>query len=641
MIDKIKNELMNNNLELALEMILENEKNYKDNIEFINIKGVLAFKVGELDVAISNLEYALDLCKNNEAVYNIEQGDLEVDICYNLATCYEENQNIDKAYSIYSYILNSRCSEVNKAEAKQAIDRIKMDSKKSINCKYKDDIIEDENEYGKVIIRDLAYKEAPPVGNDIYEVRQNLNKLRDDENPLVSIYVLAYNNLEKYTKKCVESILKYTSDVDYELILVDNGSTDGTYEYFKTIPHDKKKIIKITKNVGVGYPALTALKDMKGKYLVLIANDLIVTKGWLSNLVKCAESDPKIGMVNPVLDYVSNYQSVDLGYSSIEDMQEKAAKHNISDPRKWHERLRLITLGTLFRKECIDMIGITDYGFIHDYADDDITFRVRRAGYKAVLCKDTFISHRGEFTDKGIEVVKMSMKKGSEFFKSKYFGITTEDAMNYELDMLSLIDYKNLLDKEYKVLGIDTLCGTPILELKNKMKENDIWNVKLNAFSTEAKYWLDLNTICDEVVVDRIDYIAEHFNEKFNYIILGKIINFYKDPYKLLDDMISFVSDDGSIIIKCKNSYDVKTLLHLTGKYVDEEKQAVQNLDLDLLNKYLIEKGMYIKNIIAECNNINPAAQDYIKKIFSNIEESNAIMNKLLIDNYIIEIVKK
>ena len=57
--------------------------------------------------------------------------------------------------------------------------------------------------------------------------------------PLVSLVVLAYNNV-KYTRECVESIYRHSSQLNFELITVNNGSTDGTEEYFSSLPHKKK-----------------------------------------------------------------------------------------------------------------------------------------------------------------------------------------------------------------------------------------------------------------------------------------------------------------------------------------------------------------------------------------------------------------
>lgn len=639
MIENIKKALLDNNLELALNIILDNNEVYKDNIEFINLKGILGIKSGELEFAINNLKYALDLYKKNNELYITEgRNDLWVDISYNLAIAYEQNCNIDKAFSTYKYIID-RCGDENeKIEAKHATEKIKYLSKLKINEIYKKDNLIDENEYGKVKVRDLSYKEAPSIGDNIYEVRQNLNRLREDDNPLVSIYVLAYNNLEKYTKPCVESILKYTTDVDYELVLVDNGSSDGTYEYFKSVNYDKKKIIKINKNVGIGYQALNCFDELRGKYIVLLCNDTIVTQNWLSNMIKCAQSDPKVGMICPASDYISNLQSVDFEYDSLDDMQNKAKYNNISDSKKWNERLKLVTIATLFSRECIDMTGIFDYGYIHDYADDDISFRVRRAGYKVILCKDSFVSHRGRYTDKGLNVADLSMKKGRDFFKKKYFGVDSLDAMNYELQMLSLVDYKLLDDKIYNILGIDTLCGTPILEMKNKLRESGIFNTRLKSFSTEAKYWIDLNTICDDVVVDRIDYISEYYNDKFDYIVLGKSLNSYKDPYRLMDNMLDKIKDEGSILIKIKNTYGLEALLNILNDKLDRQNQTKVNISIEYLDEYLKENGFYISAISAEIENYGQQLDLYLDNLNIDYTNYENLKTKLSIKNYIVKI---
>ena len=82
-----------------------------------------------------------------------------------------------------------------------------------------------------------------------------------------------------------ESILKYSSDFKFELILLDNGSTDGTLEYFKEVPFNRKRIYHVTKNVGslAPFPKI----DWNGRYLAFIPNDTYVTKklaGELDNL---------------------------------------------------------------------------------------------------------------------------------------------------------------------------------------------------------------------------------------------------------------------------------------------------------------------------------------------------------------------
>ena len=94
----------------------------------------------------------------------------------------------------------------------------------------------------KIIEVNNNYMEDPKVGNDLYDNRSAIAKIRSEDSAEVTISIQAFNRLEK-TKRCVESILKYTKGIDYELLLVDSGSSDGTFEYYKSVPHEKKKVV--------------------------------------------------------------------------------------------------------------------------------------------------------------------------------------------------------------------------------------------------------------------------------------------------------------------------------------------------------------------------------------------------------------
>ena len=146
----------------------------------------------------------------------------------------------------------------------------------------------------------------PSVANSMWENRTNNYFMYDVQNvPKCTVVIQGYNRLDK-TKYCVECVLNYTQDVDYELILVDNGSDDGTYEYFQSVPFERKKIIRVTKNIGSAFPSKYYRELTLGKYIAFISNDVYVTKNWLSNLLKCYESDPTIGFVMPLSSNVSN-----------------------------------------------------------------------------------------------------------------------------------------------------------------------------------------------------------------------------------------------------------------------------------------------------------------------------------------------
>ena len=438
----------------------------------------------------------------------------------------------------------------------------------------------------------------------------------------VTIWVQAYNKLQK-TKKCIESILKYTDDVDYDLLLVDNGSEDGTFEYFKSIPFPKKTIIRINNNVGALFPQNVISMNMIGEFFVTLADDLIVTKNWLSNLLKVMESDERIGMVNPVSSNVSNLQGVDITYNNFDDMQKKAALYNRSDPAKWQERLRMITLGTLYRKECIYAIGwpLSDVGFLHDFGDDDITFRVRRAGYKAVLAGDTWICHDHPFEQRNNEKLRESIQIGRKNFKDKYKGIDAwDDVNNYIFHNLG-DKLKRMPMKKAKILGVDTKCGTPILDIKNKIREYGMFDAETSAFSQDDKYMDDLRSFCNGIVsCDREEYFRDNFPVNyFDYIIIGQDINRYHEPQKVLLDAYNMLKENGQLLISLKNTYNIYSLFQLYGMKDDYDGEFAYNYTVDVFWNAVEKMGMNISYLCNEIyhNGIPDSTLQYCKNVLS------------------------
>ena len=425
----------------------------------------------------------------------------------------------------------------------------------------------------RLIEIDTSLMDIEQNSNDIYETRHkyasvNMKKVKSD----VTICIQAYNNIEK-TKQCIESVIKYTSNVDYDLLLIDNGSTDGTFEYFKSLNYEKITILRLTKNRGSALPLQFVNIGMFSEYVSFLSGDIVVTSNWLDNMITIAKSDPRIGMVNPVSSNVSNHQMIDLSFSNPDEMQEKAAVFNISNPQKWHEKLRIVTLAALYKKECLFALGIplSDIGFAHDFGDDDISFRVRRAGYKCVLAKDTWVHHNHDvFNMEGKDIVEYreSLETGRNNFSEKYFGVDAWNDTNFFIpEYLSVLNLTENCD-EKTVLGIDTRCGTPILEIKNHLRNYDIFNTNCFAYTTDAKYFIDLQTICgiSNVYFGEINGFQDYFNSSFDYIVIGNDINTYSEPFRIIDSAVKLLKKDGQLFVSLKNTYDIFAFLNMTGR---------------------------------------------------------------------------
>ena len=255
-------------------------------------------------------------------------------------------------------------------------------------------------------------------------------------------------------------------------------------------------------------------------------------------------------------DYTSNCQIVDLGYSDFEDMQKKAAVFNQLDPNKWEERMRVIPTVCLIRSYLRDMYE-SDYAFVYDFTDDDISFFYRRLGYKLIVCGDVFVHHEGS-TVVGTNVVSYAndLEKGREVFRHKHYGIDAwDDVNNYEVAMCECVFRNYLIPKQIDVLGIDVRCGTPLLTLKNLLRRKGERNVMLNAYTTDPKYWLDLKSICTGVVAggNMDGFAVELPDNAYSLILLGEYLDTYQGWEHLLQMIAIKLRDRGRLVFKCHN----------------------------------------------------------------------------------------
>ena len=506
------------------------------------------------------------------------------------------------------------------------------------------------------IIYNINTDNAAAIKNaeDLYTARTIISESVHAMNEFdsdVTILIQGYNRVDK-TKECIDSVLKHTNGVKYDLLLIDNGSTDDTLEYFKSIDYPYKRILHLSKNISAMLPANFIDINWISRYLVSLSNDLIVTDNWLSNLVKVAESDPKIGIVNPMSSNVSNLQGYDMEFTDFEDMQKKAAVFNKSDPAKWHERLRIITLGTLYRKECLYAIGmpLNDMGFFHDFADDDIAFRVRRAGYKVILAKDTWIHHNhAVFSGEGKDPAKFaeSLRVGRANFRDKYFGVDAwDDVNNFAVEYVSAL--KNTASRNPRILGIDVKCGTPALEIKNAIRSFGKFNTEVSAFTCDAKYLIDLQTVCgtENVHFGKIDEIGTAFSgEEFDYIVIGENINRYPEPYKIIKAAYSMLKKGGQLFFSLKNAFDIHTFLYVTGNRKIYSKDYSVNYSVEDFYARLLEQNYKADILCAVPYNSSDLPADMIefaKKQLGNIcpKDFEETFFRLIADRFAFSVFK-
>jgi GT2 family glycosyltransferase len=220
-----------------------------------------------------------------------------------------------------------------------------------------------------------------------------------NKSPLTSIIILTHNGL-RYTKECMFNLFQYTTG-NFELIVVDNGSTDGTLEFLKTLPN--ARVIANQQNRGFSAGCNQGLSIAKGDYFVLLNNDTVVTKDWLTRLLWWLNHDESIGIVGPRSNFIIPQQIVSpVPYKTPEQLQPFAKEWSHQHDQQGYEVDQLSGLCMVFKKSLTDMIGGLDERFFPGYYEDtDFSIRAQIIEKKLWVANDVFIHHYGSKSFKG------------------------------------------------------------------------------------------------------------------------------------------------------------------------------------------------------------------------------------------------
>ena len=200
-----------------------------------------------------------------------------------------------------------------------------------------------------------------------------------------------------YLEQCINSILKDTKH-PYNLIIIDDGNDPLMKEYLRTIKsariiaNDKKLEWVKSCNIGI---------ENSENDVVLLNSDTLVTEGWLEKMDRCAYSDSRIGVVNPLSNDAlflsipdsSVFNAIPVGFT----LESFAGLVSELSESRYPSIPTVLGFCLLIKREIFNRIGVLDEKLEVGYGeDDDFCMRAKREGYEAVCCDDAFVYHYGK-----------------------------------------------------------------------------------------------------------------------------------------------------------------------------------------------------------------------------------------------------
>lgn len=270
--------------------------------------------------------------------------------------------------------------------------------------------------------------------------------IASDEKPIlphVTIIIATWNGLE-YTRRCIQSLITYTNYPNYSIIVVDNGSSDGTIEFINKIPKIRLVVNENNKGFVFANNQGITLSNPKSDVLLLNNDTEIIDPNWLGNMVSLSMTSDEIGIVgcrlrrpNGMLQHAGTYMP-----STFWGQQIGGGELDLNQYVEDRFVDGVVFACALIKRKVIDKVGILDSDYFSYFEDTDYCLKAQENGFKVMCCCNTTVLHHENISIK-INNAKFEdiFKKSQNVFKRKW-----ADTLKLKKKYTASVDWRSLIN---------------------------------------------------------------------------------------------------------------------------------------------------------------------------------------------------
>ena len=207
--------------------------------------------------------------------------------------------------------------------------------------------------------------------------------------------MLNYNG-RRFLDVCLESLLSQELDGGFEILVLDNGSSDGSVDHVRQ-RFSEVRALALDRNLGFAGAYNVGFAEAAGEHVVLLNNDTRARPGWLAALVRAAESDPRVGAVTSKLVFMHSPDTIqNAGGLLLTDGSGGDRGSGEPDRGQYERREEVFAVcgaAVLLTRRMLEDVGGLDDSFFAYYEDTDLSWRMRLRGWKVLYEPAAVVEH--------------------------------------------------------------------------------------------------------------------------------------------------------------------------------------------------------------------------------------------------------